>query len=180
MMHSPHRKKVANLADRWFHPTGMRFEALGPLSVSQDGEAVPLGGRKQRTLLAVLLLHHNEVVTRDHLVDALWGSGHLRAPLSRSTHTSTDCASSSAMTVWNAEPGGYLLHVEPGELDADEFERLVVSAGAAAESRDYEAALGELTVALALWRGSAWGDLLDGEALEADAQRLEELQAERA
>ena len=52
---------------------------------------------------------------------------------------------------------------------------LVGSAGAAAEAGDYDAALSELTVALALWRGPAWGDLLDGDALEADAQRLEEL-----
>ena len=175
MMHSPHRKKVANLADRWFHPTGMRFEALGALSVSQDGEAVPLGGRKQRTLLAVLLLHHNEVVTRDHLVDALWGE---RPPPSAAKSLDTYVYRLRKLLGHDRlerEPGGYLLHVEPGELDADEFERLIVSAGAAAESLDYEAALGELTLALGLWRGSAWGDLLDGEALEADAQRLEEL-----
>ena len=73
-----------------------------------------------------------------------------------------------------------MLHVEPGELDADEFERLVASSGVMAENGDYDAALRELTVALALWRGPAWGDLLDGEALEADAQRLEELRLERA
>ena len=175
MMQSPRRTKVANPADRWFHPTGMRFEALGPLSVSQDGEAVPLGGRKQRTLLAVVLLHHNEVVTRDHLVDALWGE---RPPPSAAKSLDTYVYRLRKLLGpdrLEREPGGYLLHVEPGELDVDEFERLVVSAGAAAESLDYEAALGELTLALGLWRGSAWGDLLDGEALEADAQRLEEL-----
>ena len=49
----------------------MRFEVLGPLSVSNDGEAVSLGGRKPRTLLAVLLLHANEAVPRNQLVDAL-------------------------------------------------------------------------------------------------------------
>jgi len=51
----------------------MRFEVLGPLSLLKDGEAVSLGGRKQRTLLAVLLLHANETVSRAQLVDALWG-----------------------------------------------------------------------------------------------------------
>ena len=49
----------------------MRFGVLGPLSVSLDGGAVSLGGRKQRTLLAVLLLHANAVVPRDVLLDAL-------------------------------------------------------------------------------------------------------------
>src|SRR3984957_13228401 len=72
MMQKPPRKKLANPADRWFDPTGMRFEVLGPLSVSNNGEAVPLGGRKQRTLLAVLLLHASQPVSRARLVDALW------------------------------------------------------------------------------------------------------------
>src|ERR1700683_4243542 len=116
MMQTPPRKKLANPADRWFQPAGMRFETLGPLSLSNNGEAVPLGGRKQRTLLAVLVLQRNKAVTRDH---------HLAG--------------------------------------------LVAKASAAAENGDYDAALRELTVALALWRGPAWGDLLDGEDLEADA-----------
>ena len=51
----------------------MRFAVLGPLAVSPDGHPVSPGGRKQRTLLALLLLHANEVVSRDHLIEALWG-----------------------------------------------------------------------------------------------------------
>ena len=153
----------------------MRFEVLGPLSVSEDGEAVSLGGRKQRTLLAVLLLHRNEVVARDHLVDALWGQ---RPPRSAAESLDTYVYRLRKLLGHDRlerEAGGYLLHIEPGELDADEFERLVASASAATENADYEAALGELTVALALSRGPAWGDLLDGGALEPDAQRLDEL-----
>jgi YVTN family beta-propeller protein len=175
MMHIPRRKKVANPADPWFHLTGMRFEVLGPLSVSQNGEAVPLGGRKQRTLLAVLLLHANEAVPRDHLVDALWGE---RPPPSAAKSLETYVYRLRKLLGHDRlerEPGGYLLHVEPGELDADEFERLIVSAVAAAENGDYGAALSKLTIGLGLWRGPAWGELLDSEALEADAQRLEEL-----
>jgi len=175
MMHTQPRKKLANPEDRWFHPTSMRFEALGPLSVSQDGEAVSLGGLKQRTLLAVLLQQRNEVVARDHLVDALWGQ---RPP--RSAAESLDTYVYRLRRLLGHDrlvrvAGGYLLRVEPGEFDADEFERLVASAGAAAETGDYDAAFSELTVALALWRGPAWGDLRDEDALEADAQRLEEL-----
>jgi YVTN family beta-propeller protein len=153
----------------------MRFETLGPLSVSSDGEAVPLGGRKQRTLLAVLLLHRNEVVARDHLVDALWGE---RPPRSAVESLDTYVYRLRKLLGHDRlahEAGGYLLRVEPGELDVDEFERLVADAGEATESGDYQAAVSELTVALALWRGPAWGELLDDPLIGVEAQRLEEL-----
>ena len=175
MMHTAPGKNLECDADRWFHPAGMRFGVLGPLSLSKDGEAVPLGGRKQRTLLAVLLLHANEAVPRAQLVEALWGE---QPPPSWAESLDSYLYRLRKLLGHDRlerKAGGYLLHVEPGELDADEFERLVASAGAAAENADHEAALRELTVALALWRGPAWGDLLDGGALEADAQRLDEL-----
>ena len=134
MIRTRPRKKLANRADRWFHPTDMRFQTLGPLSVSSNGEAVSLGGPKQRTLLAVLLLHRNEVVARDYLVDALWGE---RPP--RSAVESLDTYLYRLRKLLGhdrlaREAGGYLLRVEPGELDADEFERLVAGAGAATEA----------------------------------------------
>jgi len=50
----------------------MEFRILGPLEVLSDGQAVDLGGAKQRALLAVLLLDANHVVSMDRLVDALW------------------------------------------------------------------------------------------------------------
>ena len=51
----------------------MDFRILGPLEVHRQGQSVPLGGTKQRALLAVLLMHANEVVASERLVDALWG-----------------------------------------------------------------------------------------------------------
>jgi peptide/nickel transport system substrate-binding protein len=153
----------------------MRFNALGPLSLSQDGKAVSLGGRKQRTLLAVLLLRRNQNVPRDALVEALWGE---HPPPSWGQTLDSYLYRLRKIVGRDRlmrETGGYMLRLELGEVDVDEFERLVASAGAAAESGDHAAALDELTVALALWRGPAWGDLLDHEDAEADARRLEEL-----
>src|SRR5919198_4222702 len=49
------------------------FGLLGPLLVRRDGAPLPLGGPKLRTLLAILLLEANKVVSADHLVDSLWG-----------------------------------------------------------------------------------------------------------
>ncbi len=51
----------------------MEFRILGPLEVADDGKAGPLGGPKQRAVLAMLLLHADEVVSRDRLLEALWG-----------------------------------------------------------------------------------------------------------
>ncbi len=153
----------------------MRFEVLGPLSVSNNGEAVPLGGRKQRTLLAVLLLHASQPVSRARLVDALWAE---QRPASWAESLDSYLYRLRRLLGHDRlshEAGGYLLHVEPDELDAYEFEQLVTSATAATEAGDHDEALTDLTGALSLWRGPAWGDLLDDDALQADARRLEEL-----
>ena len=50
----------------------MEFRILGPLEVIEDGQALDLGGQKQRALLAVLLLHANEIISADRLIEALW------------------------------------------------------------------------------------------------------------
>ena len=68
-----------------------------------------------------------------------------------------------------------MLRVEPGELDADEFERLVASAGRAADAGDHARTVDALTRALALWRGPAWADMLELPLASAEAHRLEEL-----
>jgi YVTN family beta-propeller protein len=152
----------------------MRFGVLGPLEVSSDRGMVPLAGHKQRVLLAMLLLAPNAVVVRDRLIDALWGEC---PPPSAAESLDTYVYRLRKLLGRDRllrEAGGYRLRVEPGELDLVELERRVANAGAAAESGDYRATLSEVCAALALWRGPAWGDL-DGAALEADAQRLEEL-----
>ena len=51
----------------------LEFRVLGPLQVAKEGRVLPLGGFKQRGLLALLLLDRNRVVPRDRLVDVLWG-----------------------------------------------------------------------------------------------------------
>ena len=80
----------------------MRFAVLGPLSVSLHGGAVSLGGRKQRTLLAVLLLDRNRAVSRDLLIDALWGE---RPPASATPLAGNPgSVTASGGSVWVADP----------------------------------------------------------------------------
>ena len=107
----------------------MDFRILGPLEVSANGERLELGGPKQRALLAMLLLNAGEVVSSDRLVEALWADKPPAAArhavevnVSRLRKTlgvnGADCA-----LVTRAP--GYVLHVEPGELDVQRFERLL-------------------------------------------------------
>ena len=103
----------------------MEFAVLGRLEVRIDGEAAPLGGPKQRALLALLLLNANGVVSRDRLIDALWGE---QAP--ESAQRSLDSYVSRLRTLLGADrierhPPGYLLRVAPEELDLEQFEQLL-------------------------------------------------------
>jgi DNA-binding SARP family transcriptional activator len=153
----------------------MRFSVLGPLSVSLDGQPVTLGGRKRRMLLAVLLLHANQVVSRDQLIDALWGE---RPPASATESLVAYLYRLRKLLGHDRLPreaGGYLLRVDTDELDADQFERLVARARRDADDGDHRSTVNALTEALGLWRGSAWADMLDDPSLGAEARRLEEL-----
>ena len=70
----------------------MNFRILGPLEVLEDGRALPLRGRKQRTLLALLLVHANETLTTDRLTEELWGEHPPARPLRLCRFRSRGCA----------------------------------------------------------------------------------------
>ena len=102
----------------------MEFRILGPLEVWDEGAEVSLGGPKPRALLAVLLLHPNEVVPTDRLIDELWGedspedaAAALRVNVSR-------LRKALPQDVLTTRSPGYLIRVEPNELDLHRFERL--------------------------------------------------------
>jgi DNA-binding SARP family transcriptional activator len=152
----------------------VEFRILGPVEVRLNGDALALGGRKQRALLALLLLHANEVVSRDRLIDALWGE---RPP--SSAHQSLDSYVSRLRRVLGQErllrrPPGYVLVLEPDELDLTRFEGLVASARAAVARGDVAEAASTLRTALSLWRGPALADLLDEPVAATEAEHLEE------
>jgi DNA-binding SARP family transcriptional activator/ABC-type transport system substrate-binding protein len=151
---------------------GMEFLVLGSVEVRIDGRALPLGGPKQRALLTLLLLDANEVVSRERLVEALWGE---RAPAS--AQRSLDSYVSRLRSLLGADrverrPPGYRLRVEPGELDLERFEALLRQGRAAVG--DPLAAQERFGEALALWRGRALADLQQESLLVAEAERLEE------
>jgi DNA-binding SARP family transcriptional activator/streptogramin lyase len=147
----------------------MEFRILGPLEVLHDGHQVPLGGSKQRALLASLLLRANEVVSRDRLTDELWGASPPEtAPTALQVQVS-QLRKALGRDVIVTQPPGYLIRVGDGELDLHRFERLV------AEARVEEPAEAArlLREGLALWRGAPLAELSDLFA-PADRARLEE------
>ena len=155
----------------------MRFGILGPLEVADEGgRGVVLGGRRQRSVLAILLLHANEVVARDRLMEELW-SGQPPASAATSLHAHVSRlrrALGEDRRIVTAG-GGYLIRVADGELDRDRFERLVQDGAGAISRGDWGLACGRLGEALSLWRGPPLSDFAYDSFAQAEIARLEEL-----
>jgi DNA-binding SARP family transcriptional activator len=149
----------------------MDFRILGPLEVSEHDHPLALGGIKQRSVLAILLLHANQVVSTDRLIDELWGA----APPATSAKSIQVYVSKLRRQLGDrrvaTRPPGYLLHVDPSEFDLARFEQLMAEAARAAP----ETAAHKLRQALALWRGPALADLAYEPFAQAETARLEEL-----
>ena len=149
----------------------MDFRLLGPLEVSENDRAIALGGVKQRSVLAILLMHANELVTTDGLVDQIWGA----APPVRARKTVQVYVGRLRRLLGDTRlvthPGGYLLQVEPEELDVARFEQLTAEAARAAPA----VAAQKLTNAIALWRGPPLADLAYEGFAQPEIARLEEM-----
>src|SRR5919198_6272010 len=136
----------------------MDFRILGPLELTHDGHALPLPPAKGRALLAILLLHPNEVVSTDLLIDGIWGAD--PPDTARNTLQVYVSQVRKALLVGSASPDllltkppGYLLRVKPRQLDSKRFERLISDARRAEAELDPEAAVLAFRQAEALWRG---------------------------
>jgi DNA-binding SARP family transcriptional activator/class 3 adenylate cyclase/pimeloyl-ACP methyl ester carboxylesterase len=157
----------------------LRFGVLGPLEVLRDGNPVRVGGQRQRALLALLLVHANELVRIDQLLEALSGEqtseagvNAVRVSISRLRQV---LRGGTDGEVLRTHPGGYVLAVGPAQFDLALFERLLRQArdSMAAEQPATAAAL--LRDALALWRGPPLADLALVEYFQDEIRRLEQL-----
>ena len=151
----------------------MEFRILGPLEVADGDINLALGGVKQRTLLAILVLNANEVISADRLIDELWGE---RSPESgrsalqvRVSQLRKALGQGGAHLLTRAP--GYVLSLDRDQLDLQHFERLVREAAAS----EPPAAAEKLREALALWRGPPLADLAYEPFAQAAIGRLEEL-----
>jgi len=153
----------------------MDFSVLGPVEVRADHQPLPLGGRKQRALLAVLLHHANRSVPDDLLVDALWSEQPPKTASSNLRLYASRIRQSLGGDRILRRNGGYLLVVHPGELDVHRFQSLAAEGRDAFLHGDHHEAADLLHRALRLWRGPAYADLRFVEDLSGEAARLEEL-----
>ena len=151
----------------------MEFRLLGPLEVCRDGERLVLGGPKQRAVLAILVLHANEVVPRGRLLADVWGerttgSEHsLDVHISRLRKTLSSSGGESAVLI--RRDRGYLLRVEAGSLDLVRFEQQIEAGERAlAEGHPAEGAR-LLKEGLGLWRGEPLAEFSDEGFARAEA-----------
>ena len=149
----------------------MEFRLLGPIEAVRDVRSLPLGGAKPRALLALLLLHANEVVSRDRLIEALWPG---RPP--GSAEHSLDVQVSRLRKAFAPDEllltrsGGYVLEVEPDAIDSARFERLLDEGRRANAAGEPAGALRSLEPALALWRGQALAEVAYEDFARVDAE----------
>ncbi|MFI1103724.1 BTAD domain-containing putative transcriptional regulator [Streptomyces melanogenes] len=136
----------------------VRFGLLGPLTVGGE----PVGGGKVRSLLAALLMRPGRVVPSDDLKVALWGDKPpASATASLHNHVARLRRLLDSEDRVRAVPPGYVLRVDPGELDTQVFERHARVALAAHNRGDWPTVAEETAAALALWRGAPLSGLYD-------------------
>jgi WD40 repeat protein/serine/threonine protein kinase len=151
----------------------MRFSLLGSLQASGEDGPVPLGGPKQRIVLAHLVLGANRVVSAEHLIDALWGEELPEDPKSTLQVYVSRLRSALGPGAVEAQAPGYVLRADRDEIDALRFEDLLGAArGNGSDPRVTDETLAE---ALELWRGPALADLSGEPSLTGEITRLEEL-----
>ncbi|MEU5159720.1 BTAD domain-containing putative transcriptional regulator [Streptomyces sp. NPDC020875] len=147
----------------------MWFRVLGPLEVVKEDHIIPLGGTKQRATLGYLLLNANRVVSSRELLGALWPDGALPATARKILQNAVwglrgalaaDRADRQAGVLLTKAPG-YVLRIDPDQVDLHLFHRglrdgrALLESGASAEAAD------TLRSALALWQGQVLADLVE-------------------
>jgi peptide/nickel transport system substrate-binding protein len=153
----------------------MEFRILGPLEVFDHGRPLEVGVGKQRALLALLLLSSGEVVSTDRLIDVLWEE---RPPASalNSVHIYVSQLRKVLGDGQLETRGhGYLLALEPEQLDLGRFEHLLVEGRALLAGGEPERAAEALRTGLALWRGPPLSDFASEPFAHGEIARLEEL-----
>ena len=150
------------------------FRVLGPVEAVIDGRPARLSPR-QRSVLAVLLLHAGQVVPTNRLIDAVWGDHPPDTAANVLQGYVSQLRKALGKTAVETRDPGYLLRVDPGALDLHRFERLATDGARALEDGRPEEAAQLLREALALWRGEALADVADGDVLRPAAARLDEL-----
>ncbi len=153
---------------------------LGPVQVWEGERRLALGGPRQLTLFAFLVLHANRAVSRDALIDAVWGparsdaDNRLQMAIAR-LRKALEPLNGDVGPRLQTVSGGYLLSIAPGELDADAFHAGVHAGTGALDAGLPAQAADLLHEALALWRGPPLAEIAFEDFAQSEIRRLEEL-----
>jgi DNA-binding SARP family transcriptional activator/class 3 adenylate cyclase len=152
----------------------VKFQILGPLEVLEGAQKIELGARRQRALLAFLLLHTNEVVAADRLIEEVWS-----APPARARNAVQVAISRLRKALGDPDrlltyPAGYLLRVTADECDRDLFEQRADEARRSLEEGRPDLAASAFRDALELWRGPPLADFLYEPFAQTEIARLQE------
>jgi DNA-binding SARP family transcriptional activator len=155
------------------------FRILGPVEVRQAGRPLAVAGARQRALLAVLLLRAGEPVSRERLIEDLWGErppdGAAKTVQAVVSRLRRALGGEAARLIRGA--AGYRMRVEPDELDLGRFERLCEDGRRALAAGRHERAAARLRAALEEWRGPPLADVALEPFAPPEIARLEDLRA---
>ncbi len=165
----------------------LRVGVLGPVRAWLSGRELPIGPPRQQAVLGMMAMRANRVVSRDELVDAVWGQ---QAPASAEGGVHTYVAGLRRVLepgrsrrgpsqVLASAGGGYALRLDPGQVDAVVFERSLQQGRRLRSSGDLNGAIAALDTALGEWHGSAFAGV-PGPFAAAERVRLAELRSAAA
>jgi predicted ATPase/DNA-binding SARP family transcriptional activator len=157
---------------------GFQFRLLGPFELVAGGEVIEIGSPKQRLLLAMLVLRANRAVSVDELTEALWDG----QPPASVTSTLPSLVSRLRAVLATVDDGvvlraadaGYVIELNPRQVDAYRFEELAAAGHRSLDCNDPGSAIASFSAALALWRGVGLAGLEDRCFARAEATRLQE------
>ena len=155
----------------------MEFRILGPLEVREDGRPVTLAGARQRAFLTLLLLHPNQPIATDRLIDDLYPdeSGREATKSLQMQVSRLRRALGNGRDALETAAGGYRLKVAPDALDLSRFERHAARGRRLAADGDFAGASSAFAAAMDEWRGQALEDVAYEPFAQAEISRLEEL-----
>ena len=149
----------------------LEFRILGPLEVLLDERPLALGGKRQRAVLAALLLQPRRVVPTDQLVNDLWGEQPPKTAATSLHNLVSQLRKQIGADVLATQTPGYVLLVPSEQIDAYRFERALTDARRLPPEERRE----RLAEALTLWRGPALAEFAFEDFAQAEIRRLEEL-----
>jgi DNA-binding SARP family transcriptional activator len=150
------------------------FRILGPLEVADGHSAISFDAPKQRTLLGVLLLHPDEVVSSERLIDELWGERPPTTAIKVVQNYVSQLRRAVGPDLIVTRPPGYLLRIDGDALDATRFRRLTSEGRSLAADGKQARAAALYGEALALWRGPPLADVVFESFARNEVERLEE------